>query len=134
MPPMLGSVVRPQIWEGQGKAKNGSRDLRQWWRSQRSQAWNCRWTASGAATRAVGTHSLKSADSRTLQSSCAGGIPPWYEAVRKSVARVAAPAFSWPPQQTETQSIFKAKASWAAIRLTAQSHELFPFPNNKEPP
>tara|TARA_R110002111_G_scaffold176810_1_gene242463 strand:- start:153029 stop:153241 length:213 start_codon:yes stop_codon:yes gene_type:complete len=67
----------------------------------------------------VGTHSLKFSDSRTpLQALPAGEYRLVVEAVREVGGReLLRLPFSWPPQQTETQSI-QGESELGAIRLT----------------
>lgn len=103
------------------KDKEGEKwlkDLRQWWRRS-GRSLEMPVDGLSAATRAVGTHSLKFSDSRTpLQALPAGEYRLVVEAVREVGGReLLRMPFSWPPQQTETQSI-QGESELGAIRLT----------------
>lgn len=103
------------------KDKEGEKwlkDLRQWWRRS-GRSLEMPVDGLSAATRAVGTHSLKFSDSRTpLQALPAGEYRLVVEAVREVGGReLLRLPFSWPPQQTETQSI-QGESELGAIRLT----------------
>ena len=103
------------------KDKEGEKwlkDLRQWWRRS-GRSLEMPVDGLSAATRAVGTHSLKLSDSRTpLQALPAGEYRLVVEAVREVGGReLLRLPFSWPPQQTETQSI-QGESELGAIRLT----------------
>ncbi|MCQ4240089.1 DUF2271 domain-containing protein [Stutzerimonas stutzeri] len=103
------------------KDKEGEKwlkDLRQWWRRS-GRSLEMPVDGLSAATRAVGTHSLKFSDSRTpLQALPAGEYRLVVEAVREVGGReLLRLPFSWPPQQTETQSI-QGESELGAITLT----------------